>query len=693
VSGKANPVAETTLRDARAAWERGDETVAERRCRDALAADPDDVRAWVLLGAVLRRRNPDEARAALTAAIQRSPQHPDAWFQLGNLHREARRFGDAIAAYETAALAAAESPALHNNLGLALEGAGETVRAEAAYRTALARVPGHRQALGNLAHLLCARRQYAEASLLCDDYLRRFPDAESTVWIDRGICLHHAGNYDAAEASFARALALEPGDPVAMTNLASMLVEREEFERAELLLAQALSRRPSGGYALSLLAHCRAHLCAWEQLPTHHAALADLLEGGSEDVLSVFALLSTPLSPKLQLRAARAWARDLGAPVLPKRSLPRGQRTERLRIGYVSSDFRTHATASLLAEVWEMHDRSRVETHAYSIGPAEVSALRRRIEAGFDHFVDVSAEPPEEIARRISEDAIDVLIDLNGHTTYSRGEIFSVRPAPVQVSWLGYLGTLGAPWYDYVLTDRFAAPPELQQFFTERFLYLPDCYCPSDTRRPIAAAVPTRADYELPEQAFVFCCFNSAYKILPEVFAVWMRLLDHVSDSVLWLSPSSAKARENLRRQALARGIAPERLVFAPRVAPPDHLARHAHADLFLDTTPYNAGATANDALFMGVPLVTCAGESMASRVAGSQLRAIGLPDLVTTGLGDYEALALELARDRDRLAGLKARLAANRSSYPLFDMPRFTRALEDLLLASWENRSSFAAS
>jgi predicted O-linked N-acetylglucosamine transferase (SPINDLY family) len=315
--------------------------------------------------------------------------------------------------------------------------------------------------------------------------------------------------------------------------------------------------------------------------------------------------------------------------------------------------------------------------------------LRIRIEAAFDRFVDCSDEAVEQIARRIRADGIEVLIDLNGYTTHAKSELFALRPAPVQISWLGYLGTLGAPWYDYVLTDRFACPAELQGFFTERFLYLPDCYCPSDTQRPIAPVAPTRATCGLPEHGLVFCCFNNCYKILPPVFAVWMRLLAQVPGSVLWLSPAVATAHANLRREAAARGVDPERLVFAPRVSLSEHLARHLHADLFLDTTPYNAGTTANDALFMGVPVLTCAGETMASRVAGSQLLAIGLPELITTHLEDYEALALHLATAPERLQSLRDRLAANRPTYPLFDMARFTHALDDLLHTTWENYPS----
>jgi predicted O-linked N-acetylglucosamine transferase (SPINDLY family) len=683
--------ARSALREARDAWERGDAALAESRCRASLDIERDSAEAWTFFGILLRARDPPAAQAALMRALEIDPQHADARFQLGNLHREQRRFPDAIAAYEAVLANGPAHAGVLNNLGLALEGAGEHERAIAAYHSALAAQPGHRQSLGNLAHLLCRLRLYAEAVALCDDYLRRHADADATIWVDRGICLHHGLDYAGAQECFARALALAPDDPIALTNLGSVLVDRDEFERAEPLLARALWANPPALYPASLLAYCRAQLCAWDGLDALHHRIRHALGAASDEAVNAFAMLSMPLSPGLLLRAARRWARDL-EPTPPYAPPPTSARSSGLlRLGYVSSDFRTHATASLLAEVWERHDRTRVTTFAYSIGPPERSALRARIEAGFDRFVDCAVESPEPIARRIREDGIEVLIDLNGYTTHSKSEIFALRPAPVQMSWLGYLGTLGASWCDYVLTDRFACPPQLQPFFSERFLYLPDCYCPSDSQRPVAAQVPTRAACALPEHGVVFCCFNNAYKILPAVFTVWMRLLAAVPGSVLWLAPASATARTNLCREAAARGIDSERLVFAPRVNLPEHLARHVHADLFLDTTPYNAGTTANDALFMGLPVLTCAGETMASRVAGSQLTAIGLPELITKSLADYEARALELAREPQRLSALRARLAANRHTQPLFDMVRFTRALDDLLISAWENRASLA--
>ena len=680
--------ARAAVREANAALERGDAALAESRCREVLMLHPDDAAAWMLLGIALRQRDPIAAQAALTRALELDPHHPDARFHLGNLYRGQRRFAEAIAAYESVLARAPAHPGLQNNLGLALEGAGEPERALAAYRAALARDPGHRQSLGNLAHLLCRLRRYAEAATLCEEYLHRFPDADATIWVDLGLCQHHAGDYAGAEESFERALSRAPGDAVILTNLGSLFVDSEDYGRAEAVLARAIAQDASLLYASSLLALSKAQLCAWPGLDALHEGIQRALDAGSDDAVNAFAALSIPLPPATQLRVARRWARDLAASAAPALVAPAARAATSLRVGYVSSDFRTHATASLLAEVWERHDRTRLMTHAYAIAPREASSLGTRIEAAFDRFVDCSGDSIEQTARRIVEDGIEVLIDLNGYTTHAKSQIFALRPAPLQISWLGYLGTLGAEWYDYVLTDRFVCPPAQQPFFTERFLYLPDCYCPSDTRRAVAAFRPDRMACGLPEQGFVFCCFNSTYKILPAVFDIWMRLLRQIPGSVLWLAPGNATACANLRREAGDRGIDPGRLIFAPRVGLPEHLARHVHADLFLDTIPYNAGATANDALFMGVPVLTCAGETMASRVAGSQVTAIGVPELVTTRLADYETQALTLAWQPALLQQYKDRLRVNRDTHPLFDMVRFTRSLDDRLCAAWENRS-----
>ena len=363
---------------------------------------------------------------------------------------------------------------------------------------------------------------------------------------------------------------------------------------------------------------------------------------------------------------------------------------ERLRVAFVTANFRDHPTLHLSLEFWERIDRTRLEMYAYSLRGGEDSALRRRARAAFEHFADVSAASVGEIAQRIRADRIGILIDRNGYTIHAREGIFALKPAPIQINCIGYPGTLGAPWYDYIFTDRFSLLEGLRGFYSERPLYMPQMAFPSDTTRLPAGPAPSRAAWGLPEQAFVFCCFNNAYKILPETFAVWMRLLGELPGSVLWLLETSAEAKANLRREAQAAGIDPGRLIFAPRVGVSKHVARNAAADLFLDTYPYGAHTTANDALLAGLPVLTRVGETLVSRIAGSQLHAIGLPELVTESLPAYEALALKLAREPALLKSYRERLAANRQSYPLFDMARYARDFEDAMQNVWEHRNKF---
>ncbi|HET9754787.1 MAG TPA: tetratricopeptide repeat protein, partial [Myxococcales bacterium] len=675
---------------ARVEWTLGDPNAAAT-CRAAVARASDDVSAWNLLGEILSASAPTEAEAAWRRALDLDPRDAEALFHLGNRLREAGNHEAAIEHYERALERAPSHTGLLNNLGFALEAIGELERAEVCYRDVLAKEPQHALALANLANLLKARKRYHKAVLAYEQAIAVRRDFPARFWIARGVALGEIHAYAQAEASFREAARLDPDHAPTQIDIGSLCVVQEKFDAAEEPLSRALALDPSNPYAATMRLYARMQRCAWAGIDVAFAELARRIETDPPRRAYnavPFPLLAMPLGPAIELRAARRWAQQIAAGVKPRSELsdntvPARPPERRLRAGFVSADFREHPLARLIVECLEHIDRSRIDTFAYSLVPPEHSPFRERVTRAFEHFVDVSGEEVEAIAQRIAGDGIDVLIDLNGYTTHSRSELFALKPAPVQASWLGYLGTLGAPWYDYLITDRFAAPPELQRYFSERFLYLPDCYCPSDTRREVAARPPSRGDCALPERGFVFCCFNNAYKILPEVFSVWMRLLGQLPDSVLWLSPANATACANLRREAAARGVDAQRLIFAPRVSLPEHLARHVHADLFLDTTPYNAGTTANDALFMGLPLVTCAGATLASRVAGSQLMAIGLPELVTTTLADYEALALSLARDPARLAALRARLEGNRRSAALFDMARFARALDALLHAA----------
>jgi len=392
-----------------------------------------------------------------------------------------------------------------------------------------------------------------------------------------------------------------------------------------------------------------------------------------------------PSTPADQLQAAKLCVQDryLSA----REPLWRGEKYahDRIRLAYLSADFHDHATAWLMAGLFELHDRSRFETTALSYGPTVESEMRQRLQRSFDRFIDLREQTDHEVATLARRLEIDIAIDLKGFTQTARTNILALRPAPIQVSYMGYPGTMGAGYIDYILADRLVIPKDHRQWYSEKVVYLPDSYQANDSKRRIADRAPTRDEACLPQKGFVFCSFNAVYKITPEVFTIWMRLLGAIDGSVLWLIEESAAATDNLRREAAERGISGERLVFAPRIDNDAHLARHRLADLFLDTLPYNAHTTASDALWAGLPVLTCLGSTFAGRVAASLLTAVGLPELITTSLDEYEALALRLAREPELLSSFSSGLAKNRLTCPLFNTERHARHVEAAFTRMWE--------
>jgi predicted O-linked N-acetylglucosamine transferase (SPINDLY family) len=683
---------------------------AEHSARKALALGPDDAATWTLLGRSLLGRgggtdrprpSPDippgdavAAEAAWRSALALDPANAEAMFYLGNAARERGDYSEAIRVYEEALRHQPGDAQLLNNLGLALEHSGDADAARKRYEDALAARDTPAEVHANLARLLESRQDFPAAAANYYAYASAVADAPAEVWAKLAHCQHRIGALYAAEESYRKALEREPAGVEIQYGLAALLVELGRSSDAAPLLAALAKTAPSGRVLHALLC-ARLLVCDWTDfdaiVDALHAHIAGLPEHLGDTLIPLNAL-SLPLTPEELLTVATRFAdtyRRADQPRIRRPATPSAGR--RLKIGYVSTDFRIHPIAHLLTELWERHDRERFEVYAYSIGADEDSPLRRRIERAFEHFVDASTESAERTTQRIRADGIDILIDLNGYTSGSRVEIFVPGAAPVQMHWLGFLGTQGAEWFDYIIADRYAAPPEAQPFFTERFLYL-DCYTPSDTRRSVDAQTPPRAAHGLPDDGFVFCCFNNAYKILPPVFDAWMRILAAVPKSVLWLSPSSDATYANLRREARARFVAPERLIFAPRVELGAYLARLGLADLFLDTWPYNAGTTANDALLVGLPLLTCTGETLASRVAASQLRAMSVPELVTGDLTAYERRAIELARAPAELDRLRTKLEAQRPSSILFDIERYTRRFEEALAAVWADYESTSA-
>ena len=675
---------------AKAALARGDRYAAAQSAQRATETSPQDPEAWNLLGLALEASEPPAARAAWERAIALAPGEAEAHFRIGDFERRLGRHEAAVAAYRAALATGSGHPVLLNNLGLSLRASGRLDEAARCFGQALEAAPDLAQAHANLGDILRERHRFAAAIPHYTRALELEPGVPR-LWINLGVCRHRAGAFAAAREAFERALAIQPDLPDALVNLAASLTAETRYAEALPLLKRALQDESVGAQAQSALLYLKQHTCDWDELDRAIARQRAALGRADGPVISPHSLLALPFTAAELKTAAEHWARHrIRAPV--SLAATEAARVDgRLRIGYVGSDFRAHALASLVSGVIEAHDRSRFEIFGYSFGPDDRSEARARFERAFDRFVDIRTESLEATVERIRDDRIAVLVDTAGYVLNARSEIFASRPAPVQLNAIGFPGTLGAAWYDYILSDAYVTPPEAEDGFSERVLRLPHCYLPGDARRAIATT-PTRAQCGLPEGAFVFCCFNASYKILPDVFSIWMRLLDRVPRSVLWLLDTNPEATFNLRREAEGRGVPASRLVFAPRVPLPAHLARHALADLFLDTFPCNAHATANDALFAGLPIVTCSGETFASRVSGSQLAAVGLADLATDSPADYEALALELARAPGRLARCREHLRATRETSPLFDSAGYAHALESLLLAALEERGRGAA-
>jgi predicted O-linked N-acetylglucosamine transferase (SPINDLY family) len=656
--------------------------------------------------------------AACHGAQTTNPQAAQSSFELGNVLRNRGDYPGAIDAYREGLGHEPNNARLLNNLGLALFKLGRYQEAHDAFRRACDAEPRNAQTLNNLGLALVKLARYDQAEEAFSAAWRadsaffearanlaealfeqkRFTDAlpllaaavqcaprNARLWAKLGECQQRASDLSAALESYQRVIDLAPNDAKQRFNVGWLLQCLGRHAEAVERYREALAIDPGFAEVRMNLYMSERAICNWSHLDELAAILKTGVDGPEAPPFPPILYLSSPFTPAEQLIGARNWNRSRGldgaAAMAPALARSGG---ERLRVGYMSSDFRQHPVGILISELLESHDRSRCEVFAYAHGPRDVSQERERIMRAVDHWRDISADADEAAAQRIRNDRIHVLLDLNGHSSFSRMEILALRPAPIQVAYLGYPGTCGGNAHDYLLTDRFVCPPEQQVHFTERFLYLPHCLMPSDTQRPLRSALPTRAACGLPEHGFVFCGFNNLFKLLPPMFDVWMRLLRTLPDSVLWLR-AGPSIEHNLRREAQRRGVQADRLVFAPRVADSvDHLTRHRLADLFLDTLPYNAHSTANDALYAGLPVLTCAGETFASRVAGSQLLAIGLPELVTHSLADYEAMALRLARDPDLLKSLRARLAANRRTHPLFDMARFARDFENTLEGAW---------
>jgi protein O-GlcNAc transferase len=601
------------------------------------------------------------------------------------LHR-AGNLEAAIPLYREALTAAPDYAEIHNNLGNALLAAGRLDEAIDSLRLATKYNPNLATAHSNLG-LALADSGDISGAIACHSMALQLQPGMAGLHNNLGTALLAAERFTEAEASYREAIRLHGDFAEAWGNLGDALRRQSKYADAAAAFRRAWQIKPDFNRAMAQFAFMQRTICDWREMPPLSAF--ESAAASNEKGNLAFAFLALSDDPAAQLRMARHDSRVLAPAKSPPLWQGRRPAHERIRLAYLSADFCEHAVAYLVAELFEIHDRQRFEIAAFSFGPNDASAMRWRLERAFDHFFDVRALSDLDVAGKVYEWGADIAIDLMGHTRLSRPGILANRPAPIQVNYLGYPGSMGASFVDYAIVDRFVVPDGEQGNFDEKLVYLPHCYQANDSKRPISADFPSRAMYGLPEKEFVFCSFNNTFKISPAMFGVWMEILLAVPGSVLWLLGDNPWAIENLRREAASRDVDPTRLVFASRASLADHLARHRLADLFLDTLPYNAHTTASDALWAGLPILTCPGRSFPARVAGSLLHAIGLPELVTGSLDDYRAKAIDLGLRPEALGAIRERLARNRLSMPLFDSVRYGRDLETAYLQMWALRQN----
>ena len=574
----------------------------------------------------------------------------------------------------------------HHALGVLLQQRGQMSDALASFQQALALRPNAANSYYQCGEVLMALRRHADAAHMFRQAIDLAPD-HVDAHDKLGQTLFQLYENEQAVEVYRAGLELDPENASLNHNLALSLIVLGERVKAAQSLEKAVANAPENSLSLCYLISNKMYLCDWERLEELAKKLVRRIveNGDAVDPFTFQGLACAPTNAE-QLACAEANGVVVGASLkamggeaarfadYPRESCQSA--AERIRIGYVSMDFRIHPMAYLMTEILANHDRDRFEVFAYSYGPAENSEERKRFEAAVDHFIDNHHMSDDEAARRIHSDRIDILIDRKGYTFGHRLGIFARKPAPVQVNYLAFGGTMGVDFIDYAVVDDYVVPPDQQQFYSERLVYLPDCYQPNSFR-PISDQTPSRAECGLPEEGFIFCCFNQTYKLTPRVFDVWMRILNRVPGSALWLLKPDEATAENLRREASTRGIAPDRLVFAPKVGQAQHLARHRHAGLFLDTEIVNALTTASDALRMDCPVITCPGHSFVSRGAGSILHALEMPELIAADLGAYEEMAVRLAQSPDDLRAMREKIARKRETAPLFDSIRYTRHLD----------------
>lgn len=662
----------------------------------------------------------EDAISSFKKAILINKDYSNAYFNLANLLKKNGQVHDALACYEKVIPLSPNDPGAYVNRGVVLQELGQLEEAINDYNKAIALDANLHEAYSNKGIALNKLNQHDQALVHFKKAISLKPN-HAASYLNRGVVYLGKNNFLEAVHNFEKAIALNPKYSEAFSNLsialgklskfeqalmmvqhaieldsnlvsfhfnkASLLHQMNRFEEALLSYQKLLTLAPNYEFVLGYLQEERMYLCYWHEYDQHVAELSQRILN-NEKSSTPFCAHAFSDSPVVQLKAAKTWSDEkfplnnaLG-PII--RSTAQGK----IRIGYFSADFHWHPVSILMAGLFEHHDKSKFELIAFSIGPETSDEMRGRIKNAFDRFIDIALMGDQEVAELSRSLGIDIAVDLGGHTRNSRTGIFAYRAAPIQLSYIGYLGTMGAKYYDYLIADQTLIPRTHQHFYSEKIVYLPS-YQVNDNKQVIPSSSMSRKDFNLPENEFVFCCFNSNYKITPSIFNSWMRILTAVPESVLLLYTNVDKAKENLKLEAEKRGVNPDRVIFGGRLDRKEYLERCKSADLFLDTLPYNAGATASDALWAGLPVLTCMGETFASRYAASLLHSIGLSELITHSQNEYETLAIELAKNSNKLAYIKNKLVQNQFTSSLFDTARFAKFIEEAYIQMFERHQA----
>jgi len=651
--------------------------------KKSLEINPNQPAAYNNLGITLYHLNQlKEALASYDNAIALKPDFAYPYNNRGLVLNDLKRFNEALASYDRAIALNPDYAEAYYNQGIVLNNLQRLDETLASYDRAIALNPDYVQVYNNRGIVLRDLKRRDEALASYDRAIALKPDF-AVAHNNRGIVLNDLERFDEALASYDRAITLKPDYAEAYNNRGFLLHDLKRPKQALASFDRAITLKPDYEFLYGHWLDTKMQLCDWNNYDNHVMQLAEKIKR-HEKASSPFETLSQLDSRVLQKISAEIFVQskypaDHALPKIPKRTMH-----DKIRIAYFSADFRNHPLSFLMAELFEIHDRSRFELTAFSFGPGTEDEMRSRVTAAFDQFIDVREHSDQEVALMARNLEIDIAIDLGGFTIGCRTDIFALRAAPIQVSYLGYLGTMGAEYIDYLIADATIIPQQHRQDYKEKIVYLPS-YQVNDTKRIIADKVFTREELGLPPTGFVFCCFNNSYKINPNTFDSWMRILRQVKGSVLWLLGENESVITNLRAEATLRGIDARRLVFAQRVPLAEYLARYRIADLFLDTLPYNAGTTASDALWVGLPVLTHMGNTFAGRVAASLLNAIHLPELITTTQEEYETLAITLATQAEKLMQIKQKLAANRLTTPLFDTQQFRQHIENAYVQMYE--------